>query len=88
LITKQRCSQVELASRSLLHLEPMGAEEETAAASHFPFGGAGSRPPSRAGPVAELHVAAAATARSISKPLVHGSPHSGEAGDHVPSVRQ
>jgi hypothetical protein len=61
---------VELASKSLLHLEPMGAEEETAAASHFPFGGAGARPPSRAGPVAELHVAAAATARSISVVIV------------------
>ena len=66
LITKRRFSQVELESKRLLHLEPMGAQEETAGASHFPFGGAGARPPSRAGPVAELHVAAAATARSIS----------------------
>ena len=57
---------VELAA--MQHLAPLSAQET--AASHFPFGGHGARPPMHAGDVVELQVVAAAHTRSITVDVV------------------
>lgn len=48
----------------LVHLAPLSAEDT--ARQHFPYGGAGARPPVNAGHIAELRLPSAAQARTLS----------------------
>ena len=50
--------------KAVVHLAPLSAEET--ARSHFPFGGTGVHPPVHAGHIAELRLASAAHARTLS----------------------
>lgn len=52
---------------SVAHIAPLASE---IADSFFPLGGAGTPPASQAGPVAEIHIPAAATARLVEVQLL------------------
>jgi len=55
----------EVATAKLVHLEPRKSDDDgDGADGFFPFGGAGSAPASKAGPIVELHVLAAVSAEA------------------------